>query len=169
MSRLKWILAITLFACGQAAFADADDIEDDANLTPKQKEQLKNLKESFQGLSAESDKTPAEKQQAVRDDLRTVLVQKSQPSDKSVDKLADTLAGNLAGGNVSMQETLLLAKKLTLFLDKGDFSIDSNRGLVKELEGVVQNSKLGPEGRNQLYNAALTIVNTADGNARNKR
>jgi len=61
-----------------------------------------------------------------------------------------------------------VTKKLMQFLNKGDFSIDSNRGLVKDVEGIVQTSGLSQDDRNQFYNAVLTVVSTADGNARKK-
>jgi hypothetical protein len=162
MARLKWIVVAMFFFAGQAARA-ADDIEDDQTLTAGQKKQLKAVQENLTAASKNPDK-----QAALTDSLRAVLVQQSQPSDQSIDKLASNMASNIGQGNIGVRDSLLITKKLMKFLNKGDFSFDSNRGLVKDLEGIVQTSGLGPDARNQLYNSILTVVSTADGNARNK-
>ncbi len=166
MALLKWTLVAAILFLGQAALA-ADDIEDDDTLSADQKKQLKQVQEDFAALTKKSDKSDKEKQEALKDSLRNVLVQKSQPSDMSVDKLAGTMAGFVGGGDLSVRDSTLITKKLTKFLEQGNFSLDSTRGLVKDMEGLIQGN-LGPDGRNQLYNNILTVVSTADGNARKK-
>ncbi len=163
MARLKWILVGLFLFAGQAARAD-DDIEDDQALSAEQKKQLKVVQENLTAASKNADK-----QAALADSLRAVLVQKNEPSDQSIDKLASDMAKNIGAGNIGVRDSLLITKKLMKFLNQGDFSIDSNRGLVKEMEGIMQTSGLSQDQRNQLYNSILTVVSTADGNARNKK
>lgn len=167
MARMKWFLVAMFLVLGQAALA-ADDIEDDDSLSPAQKKQLKEVQDNLTAVTKDSNQTMEEKQSALSDSLRNVLAQKNQPSDQSIDKLAGNIANNIGQGNIGVRDSLLITKKLMKFLDKGDFSIDSNRGLVKDMEGIVQTSGLGPDARNQLYNSILTVVSTADGNARKK-
>jgi hypothetical protein len=166
MTRFKWTLAAMFLFLGQVALA-ADDIEDDDTLTAAQKEQLKQVQANLTAVTKDSKQTKQEKDAALNDSLRTVLVQNSQPSDMSIDKLAGNLAGNISQGNIGVRDSVLLTKKLMKFLNQGDFSIDSNRGLVKDVEGLVQTSGLSQDDRNQLYNAILTVVSTADGFKRN--
>jgi len=167
MARMKWVL-MALFLCfGQLALA-ADEIEDDASLTATEKKQLKQVQDSLAVVTKDNKQTKDQKQTALSDALRTVLVQNSQPSDMSIDLLAGDLATNIGKGSIGVRDSMLVTKKLMKFLNQGDFSIDSNRGLVKDLEGVVQTSGLSQEERNQLYNSILTVVSTADGNARKK-
>src|SRR5437773_2712022 len=167
MARMKWVLMALFLFLGQAALA-ADDIEDDASLTATEKKQLKQVQDSLAVVTKDNKQTKQDKQTALSDSLRTVLVQNSQPSDMSIDLLAGNLANNIGKGSIGIRDSMLVTKKLMKFLNKGDFSIDSNRGLVKDLEGVVQTSGLSQEDRNQLYNSILTVVSTADGNARKK-
>jgi len=167
MARLKWAIVVVVLFLGQAAVV-ADDIEDDASLTATEKKQLKEVQVSLAAVTKDTKKTNEEKQGALSDALRTVLVQNSQPSDLSIDALAGNLANNVGTGSIAVQDSLKLTKKLMKFLNKGDFSIDSNRGLVKDVEGIVQTSGLSQDDRNKLYNAILTVVSTADGNARKK-
>jgi hypothetical protein len=166
MARFKWTLAAMFLFLGQVALA-ADDIEDDDTLTATQKEQLKKVQENLSLVTKDSKKTKDEKDAALADALRAVLVQNSQPSDMSIDKLAGNLAGNIGQGNIDVRDSVLLTKTLMKFLNNGDFSIDSNRNLVKNVEGIVQTSGLSSDDRNQLYNAILTVVSTADGYKRN--
>ncbi len=167
MARLKWILVAMFLVLGQAALA-ADDVEDDDTLTADQKKQLKQVQDNLTAVTKNSNQTNDEKQSALSDALRNVLAQKNQPSDQSIDKLAGNMANNIGQGSIGVRDSLLITKKLMKFLDKGDFSIDSNRGLVKDVEGIVQTSGLSQDARNQLYNSILTVVSTADGNARKK-
>jgi hypothetical protein len=162
MIRLKWALIMAVFFLGQAALA-ADDIEDDETLNADQKKQLKQVQDSLTAAAKNPDK-----QAALSDALRGVLVQNSQPSDQSIDKLAGDMAKNIGGGSLGVRDSMLITKKLMQFLNQGNFSIDSNRGLVKEMQDIVQTSGLSQDQRNQLYNSILTVVNTADGNARKK-
>jgi len=166
MARFSWILAAMFLFAGQAARA-GDDIEDDNTLSRDQKKQLKQVQEDFAALTKKSNKTEKEKQTALRDSLRTALVQNSQPSDQSIDKLAGTMGGFVGGGDLTVRDSTLIMKKLTKFLENGDFSFKSTEGLVKGMEGLIQGN-LGAEGRNQLYESILTVVSTADGNARKK-
>jgi hypothetical protein len=166
MARFKWTLAAMFLFLGQVALA-ADDIEDDDTLTAAQKEQLKQVQANLSAVAKDSKQTKQEKDAALSDSLRAVLVQNNQPSDMSIDKLAGNLAGNIGAGNIGVRDSVLLTKKLMKFLNEGDFSIDSNRGLVKDVEGLVQTSGLSQDDRNQLYNAILTVVSTADGFKRN--
>jgi len=167
MARVKWAMVAVVLFLGQAGFA-ADDIEDDASLSADQKKQLKQVQDSLVAVTKDTNKTNDQKQSALSDSLRTVLVQNSQPSDMSIDALAGNLANNIGSGSIGVRDSLKLTKKLMQFLNKGDFSIDSNRGLVKDVEGIVQTSGLSQDDRNKLYNAVLTVVSTADGNARKK-
>jgi len=167
MARFKWVLAVTFLVLGQAALAADDDIENDDTLSPEQKKQLKQVQEDFTALTKKTDKSNQEKQDALKSSLRTVLAQKSQPSDMSINGLAGTMAGYVGDGALSVRDSTLITKKLTQFLEKGDFSLNSNRGLVKDMEKIVQGG-LGQDDRNRLYNSILTVVNTADGNARKK-
>ena len=167
MARMKWVLMALFLFLGRAALA-ADDIEDDASLTAMEKKQLKQVQDSLAVVTKDNKQTKQDKETALSDALRNVLVQNSQPSDKSIDLLAGNLANNIGKGSIGIRDSMLVTKKLMKFLNKGDFSIDSNRGLVKDLEGVVQTSGLTQEDRNQLYNSILTVVSTADGNARKK-
>jgi len=167
MGRMKWAIVGLVLFLGRPAWA-ADDIEDDASLTATQKKQLKQVQESLTAVTKDTNKTKQEKESALSGALRNVLVQNSQPSDMSIDTLAGTLANNIGAGSINVGDSLKLTKKLMQFLNKGDFSIDSNRGLVKDVEGIVQTSGLSQDDRNKLYNAVLTVVNTADGNARKK-
>jgi len=166
MARFKWTLAVIFLVLGQAALA-ADDIEDDDTLTPTQKEQLKKVQENLALVTKDSKQTKGEKEAALADSLRTVLVQNSNPSDMSIDKLAGNLAGNIGAGNIGVRDSVLLTKTLMRFLNDGDFSIDSTRNLVNKVQGLVQTSNLSQDDRNQLYNAVLTVVSTADGFKRN--
>src|SRR5262249_25700127 len=84
MARFKWILAAMFLVLGQAALA-ADDIEDDDTLTPTQKEQLKKVQENLALVTKDSKQTKGEKETALADSLRTVLVQNSTPSNTSID------------------------------------------------------------------------------------
>jgi hypothetical protein len=165
MDRFKMGLVAMFLFLGQTGFA-ADDITDDESLTAEQKKQLQKVQASFAVVGKDTKQTKQEKQSAVSDALRAVLVQQSQPSDQSIDGLATTMSGQIADGKMSIQETMLVTKKLMQFLNQGDFSIDSNRALVRDISGLVQGSNLGPEGRNQFYNDILTVVSTADGNKR---
>jgi len=167
MARLKWAIVAVVLFLGQAASA-ADDIEDDASLSATEKKQLKLVQDSLGAVTKDNNKTNDEKQGALSDALRVVLVQNSQPSDMSINALAGNLANNIGSGSFGVRDSMKLTKKLMQFLNKGDFSIDSNRGLVKDVEGIVQGSGLNQEDRNRLYNAVLTVVSTADGNARKK-
>ncbi len=162
MGRVKCTLTVIFLFLGQAALA-ADDIEDDESLSADQKKQLKVVQDNLKAASKDPDK-----QAALSEALRGVLVQNSQPSDMAIDLLAGDMAKNIGGGNLGVRDSLLITKKLMKFLNQGDFSIDSNRGLVKDMEGIVQTSGLGQDQRNQLYNSILTVVSTADGNARKK-
>jgi hypothetical protein len=166
MARFKWALAAMFLFLGQTALA-ADDIEDDDTLTATQKEQLKKVQTNLTAVTKDSKQTKEEKDAALSDSLRAVLVQNSQPSDMSIDKLAGNLAGNISAGNIDVRDSVLLTKTLMKFLNNEDFSIDSNRNLVKNVEGIVQTSGLSQNDRNQLYNAILTVVSTADGFKRN--
>jgi hypothetical protein len=166
MVRFQYILAAMFLFLGQVALA-ADDIEDDETLSVEQKKQLKLVQDNLAAVTKDSNKTKQQKDAALSDALRGVLVQNSQPSDLAIDKLAGNLAGNISQGNIGVRDSLLLTKKLMKFLNQGDFSIDSNRGLVKDVEGLVQSSGLSQDDRNQLYNAVLTVVSTADGFKRN--
>jgi len=167
MARLKWAIVAVVLFLGQAA-SGADDIEDDASLTATEKKQLKLVQESLAAVTKDTQKTNDEKQGALSDALHNVLVQNSQPSDMSINALAGNLANNIGSGSIGVRDSMKLTKKLMQFLNKGDFSIDSNRGLVKDVEGIVQGSGLNQKDRNRLYNAVLTVVSTADGNARKK-
>jgi hypothetical protein len=167
MARMKWVLMVLFLLPGQLALA-VDDIEDDSSLTATEKKQLKQVQDSLALVTKDNKQTKQEKQATLADSLRTVLVQNSQPSDQSIDLLAGNLANNIGSGNIGIRDSMLVTKKLMKFLNQGDFSIDSNRGLVKDLEGIIQTSGLGQEDRNQLYNSILTVVSTADGNARKK-
>jgi hypothetical protein len=160
---MQWVLAAMFVFVGQAARATDDDIEDDQTLTVAEKKQLKAVQDNLTAAAKNPDK-----QAALADSLRTVLVQNSQPSDQSVDKLAGDLAKNIGGGNIGVRDSVLITKKLMKFLNKGDFSFKSNSALTKDMEGIVQTSGLNQDQRNQLYNSILTVVSTADGNARNK-
>ena len=166
MARIKWFLMALFLFLGQAALA-ADDIEDDASLTAMEKKQLKQVQDSLALVTKDSNQTKEEKQGVLSDALKNVLVQNSQPSDMSIDALAGNLANNIGIGSIGVQDSMKLTKKLMKFLNKGDFSTDSNRGLVKDVEGIVQTSGLSQDDRNKLYNAVLTVVSTADGNAPN--
>ena len=167
MARMKWAMVAVILFLGQAGFA-ADDINNDDSLTATEKKQLKQVQESLVAVTKDTKKTNEEKQGALSDALRTVLVQNSQPSDLSIDQLAGNLANNIGTGSIGVGDSMKLTKKLMKFLNKGDFSIDSNRALTKDVEGIVQTSGLSQDDRNKLYNAILTVVSTADGNARNK-
>ena len=167
MARMKWAMVAVVLFLAQTASA-ADDIDDDASLTAAQKKQLKQVQDSLAVVAKDNKQTKEQKQGALSDALRTVLAQNSQPSDMSIDLLAGDLATNIGKGSIGVRDSMLVTKKLMKFLNQGDFSIDSNRGLVKDLEGVVQTSGLSQEERNQLYNSILTVVSTADGNARKK-
>jgi len=167
MARMKLVLMALFLFQGQLALA-ADDIDDDSSLTATEKKQLKQVQNSLALVTKDNKQTKQEKQSALADSLRTVLAQNSQPSDQSIDLLAGDLANNIGRGSIDIRDSMLVTKKLMKFLKQGDFSIDSNRGLVKDLEGIVQTSGLSQEERNQLYNSILTVVSTADGNARNK-
>jgi hypothetical protein len=160
---MKWAMVAVVLFLGQTAFA-ADDIDDDASLTAAQKKQLKQVQDSLALVTKDSKQTKEEKEGALSDALKNVLVQNSQPSDMSIDKLAS----NIGAGSIGIRDSVKVTKKLMQFLNKGDFSIDSNRGLVKDVEGIVQTSGLSQDDRNQFYNAVLTVVSTADGNARKK-
>jgi hypothetical protein len=162
---MKWAMVAVMLFLGQAGFA-ADDIDDDASLTADQKKQLKLVQDSLTAVTKDTKKTNDEKQAALSDALRNVLVQNSQPSDMSIDTLAGNLSNNIGRGSIDVSDSMKLTKKLMKFLNQGDFSIDSNRGLVKDVEGIVQGSGLSQDDRNKLYNAILTVVSTADGNAR---
>ena len=167
MARMKWAMVGVMLFLGQAGFA-ADDIDNDGSLTATEKKQLKQVQDTLAAVTKDTKKTNEEKQGALSDALRTVLVQNSQPSDMSIDALAGNLANNIGIGSIGVQDSMKLTKKLMKFLNKGDFSTDSNRGLVKDVEGIVQTSGLSQDDRNKLYNAVLTVVSTADGNARKK-
>lgn len=167
MARLKWAIVAAVLFLGQAA-SKADDIEDDASLSATEKKQLKQVQDSLAAVTKDTKQTNDEKQGALSDALRVVLVQNSQPSDMSINALAGNLANNIGSGSIGVRDSMKLTKKLMQFLNKGDFSIDSNRGLVKDVEGIVQGSGLSQDDRNKLYNAVLTVVSTADGNSRNK-
>lgn len=162
MGRMKCTLTVIFLFLGQAAMA-ADDIEDDESLSADQKKQLKVVQDNLRAASKDPDKKAA-----LSEALRGVLVQNSQPSDMAIDLLAGDMAKNIGGGNLEVRDSMLITKKLMKFLNQGDFSIDSNRGLVKDMEGIVQTSGLSQDQRNQLYNSILTVVSTADGNARKK-
>jgi hypothetical protein len=167
MVRIKWAVITLVFLLGQRAFAD-DEIDNDSSLTATEKKQLKQVQDSLTAVTKDPKKTKEEKEGALSDALRTVLVQNSQPSDMSIDALAGNLANNIGRGSIGVRDSMQLTKKLMKFLNKGDFSIDSNRGLVKDVEGIVQTSGLNQDDRNKLYNTILTVVSTADGNARMK-
>src|SRR6266436_1032252 len=167
MGAMKWAMVAVVLVTVQTAFG-ADDIEDDASLTAAQKKQLKQVQDSLALVTKDSKQTKEEKERALSDALRIVLVQNSQPSDMSIDKLASNMANNIGAGSIGIRDSVKVTKKLMQFLNKGDFSIDSNRGLVKDVEGIVQTSGLSQDDRNQFYNAVLTVVSTADGNARKK-
>jgi hypothetical protein len=168
MARMKWVLMGLFLFLGQAAPA-ADEIEDDASLTAMEKKQLKQVQDNLALVAKDNKQTKEQKQAALSDSLRTVLVQNSQPSDMSIDLLAGDLANNIGKGSIGVGDSMRVTKKLMKFLNQGDFSIDSNRGLVKDMEGIVQTSGLSQEERNQLYNSILTVVSTADGNARKNK
>ena len=167
MARIKWFLMALFLFLGRAALA-ADDIEDDASLTAMEKKQLKQVQDNLAVVTKDNKQTKDQKQTALSDALKTVLVQNSQPSDMSIDLLAGDLATNIGKGSIGVRDSMRVTKKLMKFLNKGDFSTDSNRGLVKDVEGIVQTSGLSQDDRNKLYNAVLTVVSTADGNARKK-
>ena len=167
MARMKWAMVGVMLFLGHTGFA-ADDIDNDDSLTAAEKKQLKQVQDTLAAVTKDTKKTNEEKQGALSDALRTVLVQNSQPSDMSIDALAGNLANNIGIGSIGVQDSMKLTKKLMKFLNKGDFSTDSNRGLVKDVEGIVQTSGLSQDDRNKLYNAVLTVVSTADGNARKK-
>jgi rhamnose utilization protein RhaD (predicted bifunctional aldolase and dehydrogenase) len=164
MSSWKWGLVAMVLFVGQAA-SRADDIDEDKALTAEQKKQLKKVQSSL-GAAKDTKQTKEQKQAAVSGALRGVLIQDSQPSEQSIDDLASTMSSQIAGGGLSVPDSLLVTKKLMLFLNQGDFSIDSNRALVKEVSGLIQASNLTADERNQFYNSILTVVSTADGNKR---
>jgi hypothetical protein len=167
MIRLKLGLVAVVLFLGQAGFA-ADDITDDESLTAEQKKQLQKVQATFAVVGKDT-KQAKDKQADVSDALRAVLAQKSQPSDKSIDGLATTMSSQIADGKVGIQESMQVTKKLMQFLNQGDFSIDSNRALVKEVSGLIQATNLSANDRNQFYNDVLTVVSTADGNKRKNK
>ena len=136
MIRMKWFLMALFLFLGQAAWA-ADDIEDDASLTATEKKQLKQVQDSLVLVTKDSKQTKEEKESVLSDALKNVLVQNSQPSDMSIDKLASNMANNIGAGSIGIRDSVKVTKKLMQFLNKGDFSIDSNRGLVKDVEGIL--------------------------------
>jgi hypothetical protein len=161
MRSLRWFLICAFcVALGQTAFA-ADD-NDDANLTPKQKERLKELQKSLVALAQNDDPAQADaKRAAVADELKNTLTLTSQPSEGSMNALAGGLSGGISSGKVSVQDTMQVSKEMTKLLSAQNISDDDVKGFVKNIEPVINGTDLSLADRNKLYNQILTVINSA--------
>jgi hypothetical protein len=168
MASLKWVLTCAFcVTLAQAAFAANQN--DDANLTPKQKERLKELQKSLVALANNDDPDQADaKRAAVGDELKKTLTLTNQPSEKSMDALAGGLTGGLTSGKVTVQDTMQLSKELSKLLTVQNISDNDVKGFVKNIEPVLNGTDLSLADRNKLYNQILSVVNTAQRNAKNR-
>jgi hypothetical protein len=168
MTCLKWVLTCALcVTLAPAAFAANQN--DDANLTPKQKERLKELQKSLVALANNGDPDQADaKRAAVGDELKKTLTLTNQPSERSMDALAGGLTGGLGSGKVSVGQTMQLSKELSKLLSVQNISDNDVKGFVKNIEPVVNGTDLSLADRNKLYNQMLSVVNTAQKNAKNR-
>ncbi len=168
MTSLKWVLTcVFCVSLAQAAFAANQN--DDANLTAKQKERLKELQKSLVALTNNDDPAQADaRRAAVSDELKKTLTLTNQPSERSMDALAGGLIGGLSSGKVTVRDTMQLSKELSKLLSVQNISDDDVKGFVKNIEPVVNGTDLSMADRNKLYNQMLTVVNTAQKNAKNR-
>ena len=156
----NWLLAtVVILVLGGSSLA-ADPPKDDPNFT---KEQNKFIKELQTKLAAPP-LNPNEKEkyaQAVQDTFNKLLSTKTQPSKQTTDTLATSLVRGLNNGNISIQQSVDLAKVMTKVLDSNIITPQTTFQLVRSVEPIVGNTKLSGIEKTQLYADVLRVIKTA--------
>jgi hypothetical protein len=160
MKHLKWVLTgvvVLTLACAAAA---ADPIKDDPQLSAAQKKQLTKLLASLESRPVNPNAAP-QYLAGVQAQMQEVFAVNNAPSPKATNALAATLVRGIANGTVSTAQSVLLAKELSKVLGAGPITYQKTNEFVTSVEPLVQQTRLGPIEKLQLYSDALRVIKTA--------